>query len=251
MCKSIRSIVRVTLTTRRFQFSASTSRRLIRHIKPLEILGNWWISPFNGQSRRTYAISVLAHELEPTAVVETGTFVGSSTQFFLGMPTVKKVISIESNLASYKIASTRYKDFSSDRLELLHGDSKVLFSEVLDSPNPKTTTLLCYLDAHWEGDIPTIEELKLLARWEGTWLAVVDDFKIPSEIGGGYGFDQYGDSIVDMSVIPKDCGLRVYIPNDSSENETGAKRGTAYIFGRYLPSSELMFDKLRLKELIL
>jgi len=222
--------------------------KLFQLISPLEIFKNWWVYPLNGQARRMYNLSIISHYLRPKYVVETGTFMGSSTWFFLGVPSVEKVLSIESNQNSYEIAKARLLPVYGERIELIFGDSKISFDKILSGLSPDTT-LLCYLDAHWEGDIPTTLELEALCRWGGNWVAIVDDFKIHASNPNGYGFDKYEDLQVDISIIPHDSSVQVFVPDEPATNETGAKRGTAYIFserGRaMLPQSFLEELKLR------
>jgi hypothetical protein len=235
----------------KFKVGHRFSKFLLNHIQPLEIVRNWWTSPFNGQARRMYNMYVLSHELEPSHVIETGTFIGSSTYLFLGIPSVQYVISIEANLEYQQVAQSRYSNLFPEKLLLQHGDSKIEFKSTLKSLDPSQTRLLCYLDAHWEGDIPTINELEALVQWDGFWLAIVDDFKVPYVGTSEYGFDRYGHSSVDLDIIPKVAGLRVFLPDEPAEMETGAKRGTAYIFSKNYMPSNLVLSKLRLREVFL
>lgn len=250
MIRKLRDLfMKSVLRTKTSSLGSRTSSLLLQFINPIEIFSHWWTSPFNGQARRLYNVVALSHELEPTCAIETGTFMGSTTYLFLGMPTVTNVFSIESDLENYKLACQRYKSLISDRFSLLHGDSKELLKEILSKLDPKSARLICYLDAHWEGDIPTIQELNLLADWGGQWFAVVDDFKIPVQDANGYGFDQYGDSAVDISIIPNNYNLQVYVPTESAINETGAKRGTAYIFSHNYKPSDLLTSRLKMQKL--
>lgn len=227
------------------------SQWIIKKLNPLEIFNNWWTYPMNGQARRIFNVNALASCLRPTVVIETGTYLGSSTWFFFGIPTVKKVYSIESNAKYHFLSKRRLQGVFGDRLSLILGDSKAQFSLIIQDLNPGEETLLAYLDAHWEGDIPTTSELAALCSWGGNWCAVVDDFKVSDETLNGYGYDVYAKSAVDSSIIPSDFELFAFVPNESESQETGARRGTAYIMNagarKLLPKG--LLEDLKLQSL--
>lgn len=101
----------------------------------------------------------------------------------------------------------------------------MLMKGILDKLDPDTEGVLAYLDAHWVKEIPARNELTALASWGGNWVAIIDDFKVPGD--PSYGFDQYGEIAVDLTLIPDSLGIQIFVPKISAETETGANKGTA------------------------
>ena len=91
-----------------------------------------------------------------------------------------------------------------------------------------------------------MRELELLANWGGEWIAIVDDFMVPFD--NGYGYDGYGNDIIGKTQVPINLDLEIYVPSGLSQFETGARRGTGYIFNEKLGSrfSAKVFSELRI-----
>lgn len=213
-------------------FGQFWSEYWLRHIEPNSIFRLWFILPFNGQSRRLYNFNVISYLFQPTMFIETGTFYGSSTYLAQGIPSIKSVFSIESNNVFFNVATKRHQRLLEEsNLRILHGDSRTALPSVLSGADPEKDRIICYLDAHWEGDIPTMDEVKSLMNWGGNWIALVDDFQIPSNFGTGYGFDEYHGIPVGVNLFKECQGLIILLPSENAIRETGAKRGTAYLFG--------------------
>lgn len=209
--------------------SIERSRSLLNELDPVAIFENWWSYPFNGQARRIFNVFMLASALKPKWAIETGTYLGSSTWLFLGIPTVQKIWSIESQEEYLKISLRRHESLvKAKRIELLLGDSSVELSKLLSSDIPCGDSLIAYLDAHWYGDNPTPKEVQALQRRGGKWLAIVDDFKIEGEFGKDYGFDSYKGIEVSAQLFDQVHGFSIYCPNEPSIKETGWSRGTGY-----------------------
>jgi hypothetical protein len=54
---------------------------LIGHIRPSDFMDHWSVQPFNGQLVRHKTISKIIEDFNPTACIETGTYLGSSTPY--------------------------------------------------------------------------------------------------------------------------------------------------------------------------
>ena len=92
-------------------------------------------------------------------VIETGTNVGYTTEFF--SVNGCDVSSIEINKKFYDIAKESLKEFSNIHLYL--GDSKDVLPQILQSlPNELT---LVYLDAHWEKEWPLLSEIEIIGKY--------------------------------------------------------------------------------------
>jgi len=189
----------------------------------------WWSSPLNGQSRRWYNICILSQYLRPKFAIETGTFLGSSSHLFQGLG-VEKTYSIEIVEEYATIARNRYQQMiRQGLLEITLGSSVDHLPKVLGGIKNEHA-IIAYLDAHWHDHLPTAEEINLLIGWGGPFLAIVDDFQVPNF--PGYGFDQYGETIVGATSVPSHPDISLWIPNESELRETGAKRGTGYILSK-------------------
>lgn len=203
---------------------------LIHKFPPYAYMDSWYAQSFNGQIRRAAKIVEIAGYFNPTSIIETGTFLGSSTPA-LSCMTSGRVFTFEINKKFAAKAQARFdRNHKGRNIQLLVGDSTKLMENLFSKIQQDDTDsrILCYLDAHWETNIPTSEEISILDRNFANWIAIIDDFKI--EADSGYGFDSYSTGTVDLSVIPSDIDVEVWVPNENSNLESGAKRGTAYVF---------------------
>jgi predicted O-methyltransferase YrrM len=190
-----------------------------------------WIQPsahfswgaMNGQARRRAMIQDLVRLLAPTAVVETGTYRGNTTEFLADIVDGAPVYSAE--------AAPRYHTFARWRLanrpqiHLALEDSRRFLRRLASDASVPKERVLFYLDAHWEEDLPLAEELSIInASWRAT-AVVIDDFQVPGD--PGYAFDDYGSGArLDEDLLPDDVAdwVRLY-PTASSADETGYRRG--------------------------
>lgn len=162
------------------KFGRFWSEFWLHHVEPNSIFRLWFVLPFNGQSRRLFNFYSIANAFRPTIGIESGTFFGTTSYLFLGIPTISRTFSIESNQEFLKVAKERFRGANYERrIEFLLGDSKTQMPNLLQKMDPSSERALCYLDAHWEGDIPTLEEVRALQAWGGEWVAIVDDFSFP------------------------------------------------------------------------
>ncbi len=211
----------------RFYLNADLAPVLLDHIEPSVYMDHWSVQPFNGQARRIKSIFALAEAFAPTHVVETGTYMGSSTPYlasFASGPTY--TIEIEEQYAAR--ARKRFElNHAPLSIELVLGDSAQRIREVLARIPAHDSRVLAYLDAHWLDQIPTTEELEALDAWGGCWLAIIDDFKVEGD--SGYGFDLYGDVVIGPAIVPDITAVQIWIPAELASRETGARRGTGYV----------------------
>jgi predicted O-methyltransferase YrrM len=201
---------------------------LIKHIRPVHYADHWSILPFNGQAIRLQKIVEIATVLRPTIVIETGTYLGSSTPYLASFAS-NKTFTIEIDKNSAAKAHERFKaHHGNSRIELILDDSAVAIQKILEGLDSRSETVLAYLDAHWLDAIPTKTELQSLCDWGGNWIAIIDDFQVPHD--PGYAYDEYENTVIGISEVPLNRNLQVWVPNILAEKETGAKRGTGYIF---------------------
>lgn len=208
---------------------SNLSRFILNYIDPLIYMNGWFLQPFNGQTMRYRQIVNISEKLKPTVAIETGTYLGSSTPILSSLVS-GKTFTIEYVQKFAEKAQERFvSHFPAFSIELIVGDSGTQIHHVLQKLDPASEVLLAYLDAHWEKEIPTTKELTELIAWGENWIAVIDDFKVPGD--DSYGFDKYDENTVDRSMIPDVAGIRSFVPKKTAEAETGARRGTAYVFG--------------------
>jgi len=208
-------------------FSTPVSYLLLDHIHPAVYMDDWSSLPFNGQVRRMSMIAALSRSIDASAVIETGTFKGSSTPYLAGLFKCK-TYTIEINEFYASCAERRFKlNHKNLDIELRIGDSATEISKVLEEIS-SNETVAAYLDAHWLSAIPTRQEIESLINWGGRWIAIIDDFQIEHDFG--YKYDSYGDVVIGLPLIPNNDSLEVWLTHEESHLETGVRSGTAYIF---------------------
>jgi hypothetical protein len=178
-------------------------------------------------------------------VLETGTYYGSSAEFFaavFGGP----VYTVEANPRFYSYSNQRFQNHPDVHVEF--GDSRRFLRHVTELPGESTETLFVYLDAHWEKDLPLGDELRILASVPRA-IVMVDDFQVPGD--AGYGYDNYGPgkALVEGE-LPTEAlkGWSLSYPLVSSEQESGAKQGSCVLISPSLVDAvhvpSLRFSKI-------
>lgn len=187
--------------------------------------GSAWGGPFNGQQSRQRLFQEIIGAVKPAFIVETGTYLGTTTEFMsvLGLPTY----TIENNERNYGFCLARFRRKSNIFLRL--GDSREILHSLLDGEleEARGSRLFFYLDAHWNEDLPLAEELGVIFSRCPSATVMIDDFEIPGD--PGYAFDDYGSGKVlnadYIRPIVGPLGLSVFYPSTPSSEETGARRG--------------------------
>ena len=176
--------------------------------------------PFNGQLRRIQTIRRLIEEYEPDVFLETGTFLGHTTRFFLGQGVPVWTVELK---WSYYLAARVRLGVAPD-LTMIRGRSpeavRRLGSEGFERP-------FFYLDAHWWSALPLAEELGEIATGWRQALIVIDDSKVPGD--QGYAYDVHAGVELAAENLPIAEQMVIGYPAEPSEEETGARRGTLYI----------------------
>jgi hypothetical protein len=149
--------------------------------------GAGW-GPFNGQTARQALFVNLIANTRPQAIVETGTFLGATTELMsqTGLP----VFTIELHPRYYGFARARF--WRKRNVKLFHGDSRTALLRLFDGPLRSLSglTVFFYLDAHWNDDLPLAEEIDIIFGRCPLAVVMIDDFEVPSDVG--YGYDDYG-----------------------------------------------------------
>jgi len=222
-----RASIKLRLLTPKFFFGPRFSDFLLDHIKPYIYFDRWHIQPFNGQAQRMSTISKICRDFSPNMGIETGTYLGSSTPYLAAMVS-EEMYTIEIDPSVAAQADERFKKNHPDsRIQLRIGDSVSEIVKVLEKIDPKSKRVIAYLDAHWYEAVPTTTEIEALINWGGSWIAIIDDFKV--DIDPLYKFDVYGSIEIGPSILPPTSGISLFVTNQSALIETGRRKGTGYV----------------------
>jgi hypothetical protein len=177
----------------------------------------------NGQAGRREIVRDLISVLNFDAVVETGTFRGTTTEF-LAHTTGAPVHTVESNARFHEFARRRLAELPGVHVEL--GDSRSFLRRLSVDASLAECTVLFYLDAHWAEDLPLRDELAIIApAWERA-VVIVDDFAVPDD--PGYTYDDYGPgrALVESYLPAAEIrGWGRHYPALPASAESGWKRG--------------------------
>jgi hypothetical protein len=198
-----------------------------------------WGGPFNGQLFRQELFRELVRQLKPAAIVETGTYLGTTTEFIAktGLP----IFSIEAHPRRYGFARVRLWRWRNVRL--LHDDSRAALLDLFAGPLKQygNRTVFFYLDAHWNDDLPLAEELEIVFTHCPAAVAMVDDFRVPGD--GDYDYDNYGmgKALTDdyISDIVGKRGLVAHYPSTPARMESGGRRGCVILSDAVVHGTEL------------
>jgi hypothetical protein len=184
-----------------------------------------WGGPFNGQAQRCLLFSLLIERLRPVAIVETGTYLGTTTEWMAAFQI--PVFTCEGSEENFGFAQARLLPMRNVSVTL--GDSREFLRTLLNGAlrDLRRQTNLFYLDAHWNADLPLAEEIDIICRSFPRAVIVIDDFEVPDDLG--YGFDSYGpDHTLNAAYIDpavKQYQLAIFYPATPSSQETGMRRG--------------------------
>ena len=209
------------------------------HLEP-ERLDSWG-GPFNGQCFRQLIFLDLVRACRFEAIVETGTFRGSTTLFLCHNSNGAPVHSSEIDPRYFQIARRRLRAFSN--LHLHNLDSRAFLSGL---NLPREARTFFYLDAHWREDLPLADETEFILRNFNTFAIMIDDFEVPGD--SGYAFDDYGPgkrlSLRDFP-FHKDNRIYTYFPSRPADQESGIRRGCIILVSPDLRDTVDSLDCLR------
>jgi hypothetical protein len=182
--------------------------------------------PLNGQRIRQGVYKEIIKRIDFQAIVETGTYRGTTTAYFAesGLP----VFTVEIHPRCFAYASLRFRN--QERVRVSEGNSPDFLRELARQPETPRSRVFFYLDAHVQDSsryhkAPLVEELEIIfSHWQEA-VVMVDDFQVP---GTAYSFDDWGPGrnlCVDCFEPLKDVGLTAFFPAADVTSETGAKRG--------------------------
>ena len=234
-------LTRVTKYIPKSLLKIDNAHDLLNKIDSSAFLAVWFVHPLNGQLNRQLTMSNIALAYKPEIVIETGTYVGSSTPYLASLAS-DQTITIESQekfLVQAKKHFIHLGQFA-EKISVIHGDSSVELKKVL-SQIPCGNKVLFYLDAHLDSVLPLKEELELIINWGGSFIVVIDDFQIPDD--SSFGYDHYEGEAINLGLIPNTFKGELWLPNHTADFESGGRKGTAYLFSE-LALSEIEVSKV-------
>lgn len=180
-----------------------------------------WGGPLNGQLGRQAMFEGLVRMRAPQVVVETGTYLGVTTEY-LAAQTGVDVWTCESQPVYYRAALKRLRD--NHLIHAVLADSPAFLRQLAQDPTVPKQNAVFYLDAHWDANLPLREEIGIIGEsWIDPWI-LIDDFKVPGD--DGYGYDDYGPgAALTLDYLESASWWCALVPTLPSEDETGARRG--------------------------
>lgn len=185
----------------------------------------WWDNAFNSQEGRSNLFLQIIEALRPVAVIETGTFRGSTTAF-IASRFVGRIFTCETDPRWYLTAKATLAEFPG--VDVRNQDSRAFLRDIFSTL--KEDPLFYYLDAHWEDDLPLAGELDLILSQCRPAVIMIDDFSVPSD--PEYTFDDYGPGkslSLELLATVDPRGASLFFPTLPARMETGARRGCALI----------------------
>jgi len=186
---------------------------------------NAW-GALNGQNFRQLVYSEIMKKIPFQAIVETGTFLGTTTDYFAksGLP----VYTVEILPRPYGFAAQRFSG-QKDRIHVYNGNSPDFLNALAKDPNVPKSKVFFYLDAHVQDPsyhkAPLAEEMEIIfTKWTDA-VVLVDDFQVP---GTAYSFDDWGPGrTLSLECLEHLSHLKLtpFFPTLDPKEETGAKRG--------------------------
>jgi hypothetical protein len=182
-----------------------------------------WGGPFNGQEFRQRLFTELCARVPFVAIVETGTYRGTTTRYFQRV-TRLPIHSFETDSRNYGFALMQLM-FLPD-VHLHRCDSRTGLVQLATSGALPPGAVFFYLDAHGSRDLPLAQEIDLAFQYWPEAVVMIDDFAVPDD--PGYSFDDWGPGKVLTLDYLYENGVRpssVWFPRCPSAAETGSRCG--------------------------
>lgn len=142
---------------------------------------------------------------KPTQIVETGTFLGTTTTFIAKNFSKTPIYTCEINEKNYRKSSKKLKKYTNVRVIKENSPN---FLQKLSDKKLLGEMPIFFLDAHWENFWPLEDEIKIITKNCKKAIIFIDDFKV--EDNPQFGFDKYGS---------KECSLKLIMPKMDKKNK--------------------------------
>ena len=177
--------------------------------------------PFAGDVIAEYEFIKLKKKFDIKNVVETGSYVFSTTLWFC--ENFDLVYTYENNESFYSVGVDKVKTLTNVRAYL---ENSISGLQKLKDKIPEPTVF--FLDAHWGAYCPLLDELDIISTLNTTPIIVIHDFKTNNP---ELGFDRYDENDFCFEWIENH--IKKIYPNGFdyyyNTQAVGAKRGIIYI----------------------
>ena len=185
-----------------------------------------WGGAFNGQHKRQELFLSLLLTCRPVGIIETGTYLGSSTEFMANVSKLP-IYSVEADARTYGFAKLRLRRHENVQLSLCDSRKFLMHFIARNAARYANQCLLFYLDAHWGMDLPLSDELENIFSSFSHAIVLIDDFQVPDD--DGYAYDDYGvGKVLNRGYILHHLikfELAEFYPITPSDAESGLRRG--------------------------
>lgn len=184
-----------------------------------------WGGPFNGQSFRQQIYQDLKNRIGFTAIFETGTFRGTTTEYLhqtSGLP----IYTVEIMPRFFGFSKTRFR--ANPQIFTFLGDSRSFLQQQASTGTHNAQKVFFYLDAHWGEDQPLKKEIQIIFENFPLAVVMIDDFKVPGDAGYLHDGHNGQGHLLDLDYIQpvvSQLKLACFFPSQRAELESGAKRG--------------------------
>jgi len=178
----------------------------------------------HAQPTRRAIVSYLFERLDIKLAVETGTYLGNTSNYLAR--TFKVPVHSSELVPRYHHAARRMlRELPNIHLQLQ--DSRDFLKGLAARPELTGTVAFFYLDAHWYNDLPLADEIDIIATNWKQFVILIDDFKVPGD--PGYAYDDYGPGkALDTDYLDPVLarhGLKAYFPTTPAAEESGGRAG--------------------------
>ena len=186
---------------------------------------------FNGQKLRKRLFRELVDACAFDAIMETGTCMGDTTGYMAtvtGLP----VYTCEINERFLGIARRRLAGLpDAGEVTFRLGDSRAFLRDLAATPLARQNVLV-YLDAHWDGELPLVEELDIVCRGWQRFVVMIDDFQVPGD--AGYAYADWGMPLNLAAIAPAvgEHDLVPFFPSAPSVEAGGSPPGCVVLARR-------------------
>ena len=169
-------------------------------------------------------------------IIETGTYLGTTTAFFaeFGVP----VITAERDPDLARDAAKRLQNWSN--VEVRGDDSVRVLQQLVREPIDRSVPTFFYLDAHAQKHLPVREETELAIAYFPRAIVMIDDFQVPDDPEYGFGERRLSLGYLLQGSLRQ---LTVFFPSARALTETGARRGCVVLTAD--PAAASILGKLR------
>ena len=153
------------------------------------------VAAFNNDSVISETVVQLVKDLKVDCIVETGTFLGTTTAFLSESFPELPIYTVEVNFKTFLKAEENLKPYPN--IKMISGSSEKVLETLL--PQLKEKRILFYLDAHWEEYWPLLDEFEAIRKnAKDNCCIVIDDFKVPYR---QFQYDMYKEQPLDVEYI--------------------------------------------------